>query len=327
MKYVRFGSTDLEVSRICLGSAAFAGDLGSISDADSELVVRRGLHCGVNFFDTAQAYGFGRAERVIGRALRGVPRDRVVIATKGGQVRRDAGMARDCSEPVLRAGLEASLTALGTEYVDLYFVHWPDPRTPMDALASTLDRFVREGKVRYVGVSNFSRQEVERLASVRAVDAVQPPLSLMRRDAEEDLIPYCALHRLGVACYGALAHGLLARAQRPKTYAPDDWRATSDVFAGEGHERNARVVADLARLAAELGATLPQLAVAWTLTVPGVHAAIVGARDPTQLAETVTAPEIQLSHKDLAAIHAIAAGASPIGGPTPEGRALEARGQ
>src|SRR5438067_1732262 len=158
MEYTRLAQRDLEVSRICFGTWSFGGEWGAVEAAESMAAVRKALDLGITFFDTAQAYGFGASERMLGEALRpeiAAHRHGVVLATKGGLRMERSGLVRDSSPASLRLGLEASLGALGTDYIDLYQIHWPDPKTPFEQTARALDDFVREGKVRYVGVSNF----------------------------------------------------------------------------------------------------------------------------------------------------------------------------
>ncbi len=239
METIKLGATDLEVSRICLGTWQFGGDWGEIDHGEAIATVARARELGVSFFDTAQAYGFGASEQLLAQALEGVPREQVVLATKGGLRKEGNELLRDSSPAWLRKGLEESLRYLGTDYVDLYQVHWPDPGTPFEETAAALEQFVQEGKVRYVGASNFDTLQIAEFAVTRRLDTLQPPYHMLRREIEDALLPYCREHDIGVLAYGPLAHGLLSGSfTRDSQIAQDDWRAGSDLFGGENFERN-----------------------------------------------------------------------------------------
>jgi aryl-alcohol dehydrogenase-like predicted oxidoreductase len=227
--------------------------------------------------------------------------------------------ARDSSPAGLRRDLEASLRSLGTEYVDLYQVHWPDPATPIAETARTLDDFVREGKVRYVGVSNFDARQMTAFQQVRPIDTVQPPYHLFRREIEESILPFALEHGIGVLVYGPMAHGLLSgRMTETTTFAPDDWRSKNEMFAGDAFRRNLAIVRRLEALASDLEVTVAQLAIAWTLANPAVDVAIVGARNPEQIRQTAPAADLRLSPDDLARIERIVRDEVPVSGPAPE---------
>jgi aryl-alcohol dehydrogenase-like predicted oxidoreductase len=323
MDYTRLGQTDLEVSAICLGTWQFGGDWGTPRREDGKAAVRRALELGVTFFDTAQAYGFGESEELLAEGLGDdlrSRRDELVIATKGGLRPDGDGIARDSSPEWLRRGVEESLRHLGVETIDLYQIHWPDPDTPVEETAGALDELVREGKIRYVGVSNFDVEQMAGFERTRKVDSLQPPYHLFRREIEDDVLPWCRENGVGVLAYGPLAHGLLSGRMTPDTRLPDDdWRHGSDLFRGDNFRRNLEVVAALGRFAEERGFTVAQLAVAWTLANPAVDVAIVGARRPDHIEGTAPAADIELSGDDLAEIDRIMEGAVQVAGPTPEG--------
>jgi len=323
MEYVQLGLRGPRVSRIAFGNWSSGGDWGSVDRKAAIATARSALDRGVTLFDTARAYGFGAAEQLLGEALEPElrsRRDELVIATKGG-LRRDPNgqMARDSSAGALRGDLEASLRFLGTDYVDLYQVHWPDPATPFSETAEALDDFVREGKVRHVGVSNYDARQMAAFQQSRPLDALQPPYHLFRREIEDSVLPYTAEHGIGVLVYGPMAHGLLTgRMTQDIAFAPGDWRANSDLFRGDTFRRNLRIVEELKAFAAERGTTVARLAIAWTLANPAVHVAIVGARTPDQISATLPAAEVRLSPDDLAHIEKITRGEVPVGGPVPE---------
>jgi aryl-alcohol dehydrogenase-like predicted oxidoreductase len=326
MDYTHFGRTSLHVSKISYGTWQFGGDWGRVERSQwdtGKATVQKALELGINFFDTAQAYGFGMAERMLGEALqpylKGLRED-IVIATKGGLRMEGDKLLRDVSAFWIRQGVEQSLRNLGVDYIDLYQIHWPDPNTPFEETASTLDQLIHEGKIRYVGVSNYNVEQMRAFEKVRKLDALQPPYSLFRRDIEQDILPYTQEQGIGVLIYGPLAHGLLAGTFTPQTsFAADDWRSKSEIFHGKNFLRNLAVVEHLKQLAEQEGMTVAQLAIAWVLAQPAIDVAIVGARNPEQLEQTAPAGEIHLTQATLREIERIMREAVPIGGPAPEG--------
>jgi aryl-alcohol dehydrogenase-like predicted oxidoreductase len=316
------GMTGLGVSRICFGSWQLGSDWGSFEEEAAIGAIRRARELGIDFFDTAQGYGWGESERLIGRALGDElrsNRDELVIATKGGLRIEGGELRRDSSPDWLRRGVDFSLEALGVDHVDLYQVHWPDLDTPFSETAGALQELVDAGKIRHVGVSNFDVGEMAEFARTRPVETLQPPYHLFRRDIEEDVLPYCREHDIGVLVYGPLGHGLLSGAIDENTTFPEnDWRGESELFRGENLTRNVEAVRRLEELAGEGGHTVSQLAIAWTLANPAVQVAIVGTRNADHIAEALGAADIELSEGDLARIDEIVAEGVPVGGPTPD---------
>jgi aryl-alcohol dehydrogenase-like predicted oxidoreductase len=323
MNKVTLGLSGLEVSPIAFGTWQLGGDWGRFDEREAIDAIRFAREHGINFFDTAQAYGFGASERLLGRAL--APelrshRDEVVIATKGG-LRPDGngGIVRDASRAWLRDGVEQSLRALGVDHIHLYQLHWPDPAVPVVETAGALQELVDEGKLRHVGVSNFDARQMAAFAQTRPVETLQPPYHLFRRDIEAEVLPYCAEHDIGVLVYGPLAHGLLTGAiDENTTFEASDWRASSPLFDGEALHRNLEAVRRLEGLASELGTTVSALAIAWTLAHPAVDVAIVGARRAAHIEDSVGAADLPLGDADLAEIEAIMDGGVAVGGPSPE---------
>ncbi|MGY5118820.1 aldo/keto reductase [Streptomyces sp. 900105755] len=322
MRDTALGRTGLRVSRIAFGTWQLGGDWGAFAEEDARKAVRRARELGVNFFDTAQGYGFGASERLLGDALRTElreHRDELVIATKGGLRDTGTGVARDASPAALRAGVDASLTALGVDRIDLYQVHWPDPKVPLAETAGALRELVEAGKIRHVGVSNYSAEQMAEFSRVLPVETLQPPYHLFRREIEDTVLPYTRGHGIGVLVYGPLAHGLLTGTLSGESVFPaGDWRAKSGVFRGETYRRNLAVVRALQEFAAFRDMTVSQLAIAWTLAQPGVDVAIVGARRPHHVEDSLAAADLSLDETDLKDIDAIVAEATPVAGPAPE---------
>jgi aryl-alcohol dehydrogenase-like predicted oxidoreductase len=325
VEQITLGMTGLSVSPIAFGTWQLGGDWGQFDENAAIAAIRHARALGVNLFDTAQGYGYGASERMLGKALRDdldARRDEVVIATKGGlRIDPGKGQVRDSSRGWLRRGVEESLGALAIEHIDVYQVHWPDPTVPFAETAAALQELVDEGKIRHVGVSNFDVAQIAEFARTRPVETVQPAYHLFRREIEADLLPYAREHDIGVLVYGPLAHGLLTGTMDERTtFAEDDWRSSSPVFQGEGFRRNLAVVRELEHFAAErLGCSVAQLAIAWTLANPAVHVAIVGARSARHIEEAVAAANVRLGDDDLEQIERIMAGAVSMAGPTPEG--------
>jgi aryl-alcohol dehydrogenase-like predicted oxidoreductase len=322
MKSTIFGNTGLEVSRLALGTWEFGGAWGRFDEDNAMTLIRRARDLGFNFFDTAQEYGFGESERILGKALRSDltrSRDEVFIATKGGLRPTHKGLVRDASPEFLRQGVESSLKALGVDEIDFYLVHWPDPKVAASETGGALADMISEGKIRHAGVSNYTAEQVKELEATLPVEIVQPPYHLFRREFEQELLPYCNANNIGVCVYGPLGHGLLTGMIHPDTtFADDDWRSKSEIFTGETLMRNLECVTQLQRFAADRGVTVSQLAIAWTIAQPGVNVAIVGAQHVGYLQDSAAAADVTLTDEDLDAIEEIMAGSVQVGGPYPE---------
>ncbi len=323
MNTVTLGTSGLEVSPIAFGTWQLSGDWGQFDLEEAIAAIRFAREQGISLFDSAQAYGFGESERVLGRAPRDDldhRREEVVIATKGGlRLDEERGLVRDSSPAWLRRGVEESLRAMGSDHIDLYQVHWPDPSVSYADTAQELQTLVDEGKIRHAGVSNFDAGQIAEFARARPVETLQPPYSMFNREIEAGVLPYCQEHDIGVLVYGPLAHGLLTGAMSADTtFASDDWRRVSPSFTGEGFERNLEVVAELKRFAQERGYTVSQLAIAWTLAHPAVDTAIVGSRSIRHIEESLGALRVTLTEQDMADIERVLAGAVQMEEATPE---------
>jgi aryl-alcohol dehydrogenase-like predicted oxidoreductase len=321
MKKIRLGRSELQVSAIAFGTWQLGGDWGATDEEAAVAAIRRAADRGINFFDTAQAYGFGASERLLAKALKGIPRDQVVIATKGGlRPMAGGGNERDASPDWIRRGVDSSLKALGTDYIDLYQIHWPDPKAPFAETARALADLKAAGKIRHVGVSNYGAAQMAEFSRTLPVETLQPVYHVFRRDIEESVLPYTKAHDIGVLAYGPLGHGLLSGALTPETrFAPDDWRSKSAVFQGEPYRRNLRVVAALERFAQlELGTSVSRLAIAWVLANPAVQVAIVGTRNPKHIDDAIAAAGLELDASALRRIEDIISDEVRVGRPSPE---------
>jgi aryl-alcohol dehydrogenase-like predicted oxidoreductase len=322
METVPLGRSDLKVSRVAFGAWELGGEWGAVQPDAAMAAIRKARTLGINLFDTAQGYGFGASERLVGAALRhdlDHLRGEVVIATKGGLRRTPDGLVRDSSPAWLRRGVDESLTALGVDSIDLYQIHWPSPAVPFEESAGVLHELVTLGKIRHVGVSNFDTEQMTTFGRTWPVETLQAPYHLFRQEAASEVLPFCSRHDIGVLTYGTLAHGLLTGTMdRHTTFARDDWRSASPIFRGEPFIHNLGAVSALQSLAAELGVTVSQLAIAWVLDNPAVTTAIVGTRNVDHVAESVAGADVSLSDTDRVRIDEVMAGAVPVGGPSPE---------
>jgi aryl-alcohol dehydrogenase-like predicted oxidoreductase len=312
MERRRLGDSDLELSVIGLGTWVFGGRWGGADDADSLAACHAAFDAGVNWVDTADVYGQGRAERILGRALR-ERREDIIVATKGGvawETEPAFRIWREASADYLRMACDRSLQALGVDVIDLYQVHWPVRGVPPEETIGALVELREAGKVRAIGVSNYEIAHLEAAGAVARIDAYQPGYHLMRRDIEAAALSWCAEHGVGVIAYGPLAHGLLTgKMTEATTFAPTDWRAQSELFSDEAFPERVAVVRELETVAAEAGRPggVAELAVAWVLRRPEVTAAIVGARSAAQAVRNAALAGAPLSADEEAAIDEVLA--------------------
>ena len=320
-----FGQTGLEVSAVGFGCWEIGGGYGSVEATGFERAVSRALDLGVNCFDTAEGYGMGASERALGQAL-GRRREEAVVVSKFGMNYRDKPNLRDSSRERVTASIDKTLKDLGTDWVDVYLVHWPDRLTPFEETMSALDDIVREGKARFVGLSNFKPEEIEACMQVRRVDVVQYGWHLFDRRMQREIFPYCEEHGIGVMAYGSLAFGLLTGTFTEATrFGADDWRSHAGgsmagmrlfdtLFGAESFPRNLRVVEELRALAGKYGRSLPQLALRWATSNPVISTSLVGCRSVAEVEDNVGAIGWSISDDDLAEIDAIFArhGVNPV---------------
>ncbi len=315
MEYRPFGRTGLKVSALGFGCWEVGGGYGNVEEAEFARAVGRALDLGINCFDTAEGYGHGASERALGNAL-GRRRDEAIIVTKFGMNYRDMPNLRDSSAARVKASIDKSLAALGTDHVDVYLVHFPDRNTPFEETMDALADIVREGKVRFVGLSNFRLDEIEACMKVQRIDVVQYGWNMFDRRMEREVFPYCAEQSIGVMAYGSLAYGLLTGTFTENTdFGTDDWRSRQGkmgsiklfnaLFGPEHFPRNVRAVEELKGVAARNGRSLPQLALAWALSNPVISTALVGCRSVAEVEDNVGAIGWSISDADLAEIDAI----------------------
>jgi aryl-alcohol dehydrogenase-like predicted oxidoreductase len=315
MEYRQFGQTDMSVSAVGFGCWAVSGTHGPTDTGQFEQAVQHALDAGINCFDTAEACGMGIPGRVLGRALAS-RREDVCLVAKMGLGYPEASNRRDSPRTRIMASLERSLHNLGTDHVDVYLVHWPDPTMPLEETFHVLDDVVRQGKARYVGVSNFRLSQLEAGMQLRRIDVVQYGWNFFDRRMQREIFPWCAAHGVGVMAHGSLAYGLLSgsfTAEAPS----DERRSKRDLLGGlnlfqamfgeDDFRRNLRAVEEFKTLAAKYGKTLPQFALGWTLSNPAIHTALVGIHRASEVDENLGALGWSISFQDRAAIEAIIA--------------------
>lgn len=297
MQRRRLGGSDLEVSELGLGTMTFGRET---DEATSRLMVDVYLEAGGNFVDTADVYGGrGATEEIVGRAIAG-RRDEVILATKGRMAMSDAAEDRGASPAYLRRAVEASLRRLGTDVIDLYQIHWPDPSVPAEATFAALNDMVNEGKLRYYGVSNYLGSALQRAIDVcefgelAPVVAHQIQYSLVQRDTELETLPQCREHNIGVIAWGPLGGGVISGKYRSDQPPPPDTRLGGPQTLAKLTERSQAIAAEVAEVGRAIGKSPAQVALNWVLHRPGVTAPLVGARTVEQLTDNLGAAGWQL---------------------------------
>ncbi|MGD0091395.1 MAG: aldo/keto reductase [Planctomycetota bacterium] len=315
MKTRKLGWTDLELTAIGFGTWALGGSgwkfaWGAQDDNESIAAIRRGLELGINWVDTAFVYGLGHSEEVVGRAIQGL-KPRPIVATKCGRRGKPGGdIHGDLRTASVREECHNSLRRLQVDCIDLYQIHWPDPDGQLEEGWGAIAQLVKEGKIRYAGVSNFSVAQMERVQKIHPVASAQPPYSMLRRDVEADVLPFCKAQRIGVVAYGPMHEGLLTGAftkERAASLPQDDFRSRNPYFTEPQLSVNLETIARLKELAARQRLTCGQLAIAWVLRREEVTSAIVGARRPAQIEETHKAADVVLAPALLQEIETVLA--------------------
>lgn len=319
MEFIQIRDVSTPASRIGLGTWAMGGvQWGGTDDDDSVRTIHAALEKGISLIDTAYAYGFGHSEAVVGRAVaEWGHRDRVVLATKVGLERQGDALYRNSTRKQIFSEIDGALQRLRTDYIDIYQVHWPDLDTPIEETAQALHDLQRAGKVRAIGVSNYSVEQMERFSRVAPLATAQPPLNLFERQAERDVLPWCAEHGVATLTYGALCRGLLSGTMDEQTRFPgDDLRNTDPKFQAPRYAQYLQAVRSLERFArVRYDKTVLALSVRWVLDQPGVSVALWGARKEQHLDAVDDIFGWQLDNEACAEVDSILANSvhDPIG--------------
>jgi len=314
MQKRQLGNTDMHLTTVGLGTWAMGGPWqfgwGPQDDEEAVAAIVTALDQGINWIDTAPAYGLGHSEELVGQALRQT-KHKPYIATKCGLLWNDKKEKVSCLQrDSIRRECHASLERLGIETIDLYQMHWPDPDQEIEGAWEEMAMLVEEGKVRYIGVSNYSVAQLERVGKIAPVASLQPPYSMLHREVEDELLAYCAERGIGVVVYSPMQRGLLTGKFSPErlaTLAQDDHRLKHPDFQEPRFSATLAMVEQLKKIAQRHGHTCAQLAISWVLRRAEVTAAIVGARRPDQITETVQAGHWNLSADDIAEIEQLLA--------------------
>lgn len=318
METRKLGNSDLTITRLGYGAWAVGGPgydfaWGSQNDADSIAAIHRSLEVGVNWIDTAPVYGIGHSEEIVADALKTWRGPRPYIFTKC-VMRWDAQghVSKVHNRDSIRRECEDSLRRLQSSVIDLYQIHWPpeDNGPRLEEAWQTLAELKKEGKVRWIGVSNFDVEQIKRAEKIAPVTSLQPPYSLVRRQIEKEVLPYCERRGIGVIVYSPMQSGLLTGAmtrERIASLPENDWRKRSVEFTEPNLSRNLELVERLKKVAARYRCTPGEVAIAWTLRLPAVTGAIVGARNAQQAEEVMRAGNLKLTPSDIAEIEGTAA--------------------
>lgn len=304
------GNSDLHLTAIGYGAWAIGGGnwefgWGAQDDAESVKTIERAIDAGINWVDTAAIYGLGHSEEVVAKALKNT-RQRPYVFTKCSmRWHADRSIYRSLKAASLQEELENSLRRLGVDTIDLYQVHWPNPDAEIEEGWETLAKFQEQGKIRYIGVSNFSVEQMRRAQKIAPITSLQPPYSLLRRDIEAEILPFCEANHIGVINYSPMLSGLLTgkmTAERVAQMPADDWRKRSPNFNEPKLSQNLKLVDLLREIGSRYGVEPGVVAIAWTLRTPAVTAAIVGARRPDQVDGILPAATFRLNEVELEAI-------------------------
>ena len=297
MKFRKLGQSDLNCSVIGLGTWGMAGSFwGKVDDDQSIATIRAGLEAGINLIDTAPVYGDGHSEEVVGRALEGLKREDIVLATKCGRF--------TCETEKIRQELETSLKRLKTDYIDLYQVHWPDDKVPFEETFGELENMRKQGKIRYIGVSNFSVEQTEEASKYCQIVSTQPQYSLLVRDIEKDILPYCVEKNIGILSYGSIGAGALTGKFKEKPVFKEDDECASfyTFFQEQNWPKTKQMIDTLEEIAASHGKPTVHAAINWVLKQKGISVALVGARTPEQVRMNAQAADWELTDEENAKI-------------------------
>ncbi len=300
----QLGQSQIQVSSVAMGCWPIAGitTLNATKEA-SIRTLQAALDNGINFLDAAYSYGIeGESEQMIGEVIRG-RRDSVVVATKGGIHRVGKGQDFDARPDTIRRECDESLRRLGTDRVELYYLHAPDPQTPLADSAGAIAKLIADGKALTAGASNMNLEQLKQFHAVCPLTAVQPHFNMLQQEIELDIAPWCRENRISLCVYWPLMKGLLAgKLARDHQFAPGDGRAKYPMFQGDEWQKNQDFLDDLRSIANDIGVTVSQLVIAWTIRQPGITAALCGAKRDWQIQETSAAMSIELDQSILTGI-------------------------
>jgi len=306
MHFRQLGRSQYSVSSVALGCWPIAGITTLNATREESLAtLRAAVEAGINFMDTAYAYGIhGESEQMIGEVIRDC-RDQIVVATKGGIHRVGRGQEYDARPETLRRQCDESLQRLGTDRIDLYYLHAPDPKTPITDSAGAIAELIQAGKVVLAGASNLNLHQLQQFHEVCPISAVQPHYNLLQREIETELVPWCLNLGVSICVYWPLMKGFLAgKLQRDHQFEAGDGRAKYPMFQGDEWHRNHDFLDELRIIAKDLNVSVAQLAIAWTIHQPGITAALCGAKRDWQIQETAAAMHVHLTEDILSQINA-----------------------
>jgi len=304
----QLGSTGLKLSTVGIGTWPMGSVYGGMSwgpqdDEESVNTILRALERGINWLDTAPTYGRGHSEEVVGAALKRASTRPFIVTKCGSTWTEDLKPTFRLDKASVRTQCEGSLKRMAIDTIDLYLVHWPNPIEYMEEGWRTCSDLVKEGKVRYIGVSNFSVEQMERLQRIYPIAAMEPPYSMIERRIEHGVLDYCRAHNMGVIVYSPLQQGLLTGTMKSlDDLAPNDFRRNNPHFKEPEFSLNLKLAADLMPVATRYGRSVAQLAIAWVLRQDGVTAALNGARAPSEIEDSVSGGDLELSRNDIASI-------------------------
>jgi aryl-alcohol dehydrogenase-like predicted oxidoreductase len=311
MEKRKFGNTDMEITPIGLGAWAIGGagwafGWGKQDDVDSIGAIHKALDLGINWIDTAAVYGLGHSEEIVAKALKGIS-ERPYVFTKCSLVWNDKReISSSLKSDSIRKECESSLKRLQVETLDLYQVHWPTPAEDIEEGWETLSKLKKEGKVKYIGVSNFNVEQIKRAEKISPVRTLQPPYSLVKRDIEQESLPYCKKQNIGVIVYSPMTCGLLSgkmTRERILNLAEDDWRRNAKEFNEPKLSRNLELVEKLKEIGNRYSVSPGEVAISWTLLNSAVNGAIVGARNSGQVEGIIKAGELRLNDEEISELN------------------------